>query len=151
MTVSLRTDAGLTYDHDSKSHPLLRKWDHKGGDPAAGEAQLGDDGALLIQEGKWLTLEDGVQIFFEPAEAGGDQHAYRTGDYWLIPARTATGDVEWPKIKDAQNKLVPDVRPPHGVEHHYAPLAIIGVGADGGPEVKSDLRFVIEPIVRPVA
>jgi hypothetical protein len=34
-------------------------------------------------------------------------------------------------------------------EHHYAPLAIIGVGA-GGPEVKSDLRLVIEPIVKAV-
>ena len=42
---------------------------------------------------------------------------YRTGDYWLIPARVATGDIEWPRTGSK-----PDFLPPRGVEHHYAPL-----------------------------
>jgi hypothetical protein len=36
----------------------------------------------------WLDLEDGVQIQFSD---GGE---YLTGDYWLIPARVATGGDE---------------------------------------------------------
>jgi len=38
----------------------------------------------------------------------------------LIPTRTATGDVEWPGEVGQ-----PEARPPHGVEHHYAPLAVV--------------------------
>jgi DNA-binding NtrC family response regulator len=42
----------------------------------------------------------------------------------LIPARTATGDVEWPGAVGA-----PEALPPHGIEHYYAPLARISVAA----------------------
>jgi hypothetical protein len=66
-----------------------------------------------------------VQIYFEP------DGTYRTGDYWLIPARTATGDVEWPKERDEEGNPIPEALPPHGIEHHYAPLAIISVNGDG--------------------
>ena len=45
---------------------------------------------------------------------------YRTGDYWLIPARVATGNIEWP-TKDGE----PLALDPHGVKHHYTPLAIV--------------------------
>ena len=85
----------------------------------------------------WLELEDGVQIQFQKlTDPNGNQ--YRPGDYWLIPARTATGDVEWPKdtpkdsqgnpVKDSQGNpvVVPIAKPPDGVTHHYAPLAVIG-------------------------
>ena len=44
----------------------------------------------------WVELEAGVQVCFIPHESGTPAHDYRAGDYWLIPARTATGDVEWP-------------------------------------------------------
>ncbi len=74
--------------------------------------------AEIVFDDRWLTLEDSVQIQF-PRPAAGD-FSYRSGDYWLIPARTATGDVEW--TKDASGEPVP--QPPHGVEHHYAPLGI---------------------------
>jgi hypothetical protein len=92
-------------------HPFLRRWDQ--------QAHKQNGGALPLKEGEWLELEDGVQIYFG---AGGD---YRSGDYWLIPARTATGGVEWPS--DAADD--PAARPPHGIQHHYAPLAIITVGS----------------------
>lgn len=42
----------------------------------------------------------------------------KTGDYWLIPARTASGDVEWPGPPGN-----PDAVAPQGVKHYYAPLA----------------------------
>lgn len=63
----------------------------------------------------WIPLEDGVQIRFS------DTGSYRNGDYWLIPARVL-GGVEWPVSRGEQ------VLPPHGVDHHFAPLALF-VGA----------------------
>ncbi len=131
--IMLEGKPSSTVGTDAKKHRFLRRWDHKGGDPRKGGLQLAADGALLIpEEGMWLNLEDGVQILFEPVPSGGggevEPHYYRHGDYWLIPARTATGDVEWPnRIAIINNKetLVPVALPPHGVEHHFAPLAII--------------------------
>jgi hypothetical protein len=112
---------------------ILRRWDHK--------SDLKDDGAVpLVETGKdereWLTLEDGVQIQFQP------DGEYRTGDYWLIPARTATGKVEWPRDKDGNSRS----QPPHGINHHYAPLAIVSVKAGGGIDNIEDLRSVIKPL-----
>jgi hypothetical protein len=92
-----------------EKHPVLRRWDHKK------EGLKLDVGAVLLRENTWLDLENGIQVFFE----GGGQN-YRSGDYWLIPARTATHDIEWPG-----GSANPESIPPHGVIHHYAPLAII--------------------------
>jgi hypothetical protein len=102
---------------------VLRRWDHKEGDKHVGGSEL-RDGAVLIKEGtpgkeNWLTLEDGIQVEFQQDPV---PHTYRGGDYWLIPARTATGDVEWPGPLNA-----PESIPPHGVQHHYAPLALIRI------------------------
>ena len=66
---------------------------------------------------------------FAPAYADG-AHKYRTGDYWLIAARTETGDVEWPRASDG----APEALGPGGVRHHYAPLAVITL-ADRAPVV----------------
>ncbi|SFM49937.1 DUF6519 domain-containing protein [Nitrosomonas communis] len=65
-------------------------------------------------------------------------HIYRTGDYWLIPARVATGDIEWlvelddkgkPKLVDGNKDPIP--KQPFGIDHYYAPLAILAT--DGNP------------------
>lgn len=125
--VILEGKPSSTVGADVSKHPFLRRWDHKGGDPNKGGLELAVNGALKLKRNEWLTLEDGVQIRFheEPLET----HQYRRGDYWLIPARTATGDVEWPRQEvtrsDGQKELVLLAVPPHGVEHHFAPLAII--------------------------
>ena len=53
----------------------------------------GDPDLIPRRPEGWLALEDGVEIqFVDPQNS-----VYRTGDYWLIPARVATGDVEWPR------------------------------------------------------
>src|SRR5262249_3390335 len=57
-----------------------------------------------------LELEDGIQVVFDSAPQDGHPPRYRSGDYWLIPARAATGDIEWPR--DGNGK--PLSRPPHG-------------------------------------
>lgn len=118
MRVTLAGEPSTGVGRDSSKHPLLRRWDHGGGDTSDGSSGYG---VLPIHEGTWLTLEDGVQIYFRPSEEG--QNVYRTGDYWLIPARTATGDVLWPGEVGQ-----PEAQPPHGVQHNYAPLAIVAEG-----------------------
>src|SRR6185295_764281 len=107
-------------------HALLRRWDHhpspraKNGPSPRGAVvyQFGD-----LDEQAWLDLEDGIQIQLQPG-------SYRSGDYWLIPARTATGDVEWPGPPDDPQKVAP-----HGVQHHFAPLAFVKSGT-----AQDDLR-----------
>jgi hypothetical protein len=90
-------------------------------------------------EGTWLSLEDGVQVQFQKAAAGGT-NLYRTGDYWLIPARTATGDVEWPTGTSGALAL-----PPNGVDHHYAPLAVIKVDSSVEVTVLCQQQFLPLP------
>ncbi|MEW5626954.1 DUF6519 domain-containing protein [Streptomyces hydrogenans] len=108
-------------------HPLLRRWDHGAGgwDGVPAEAM-----GVPLREGEWLPLEDGVEVRFE---TGQDRpRVYRRGDYWLIPARVLTGDVEWPRGRQGQ----PLKRRPHGVRYHYAPLALLE------PRDADDFRLV---------
>ena len=85
-----------------------------------------------------MELENGVQIQFQrtPAKAT----PYHTGDYWLIPARVATGNVEWPTGTDSQGNPVPLSKPPDGVIHNYAPLGVITVDGSGKVTVNKDCR-----------
>lgn len=126
MTVEIEKLEGTlpTYASDtdySQKHVILRRWEGKQ--------------VVIAETADWLMLEDGVQIQFQPNPT--DPAKYRIGDYWLIPARVATGDVEWPGLGG-----LPDALPPHGVEHHYAPLAIVEVDTSGNFTVipADDLR-----------
>jgi hypothetical protein len=139
MQVTLNGTLSSSVGNDPTKHPLLRRWDQRQGDEAAGGLVLNSaDHAIQIVEGtgdtNWLDLEDGVQIQFQKPDSDANATSYRTGDYWLIPARTATGNVEWPTeigIDSQKNPIiVPAALPPLGVTHHYAPLAIF-VAADG--------------------
>ncbi|MFG2290008.1 DUF6519 domain-containing protein [Streptomyces sp. NPDC048595] len=116
-------------------HPFLRRWDHhEGGRKAVkrGARSAGlKHGALPVEEGEWLPLEDGVEVYFAP------RGTYRTGDYWLIPARTATGRVEWPA--DAARR--PLIEAPSGIEVHFAPLAWVA-----GEQAEPDLRRAFGPL-----
>jgi hypothetical protein len=142
-SVTLRAAAGDNAPHlpsykegeEEQKHAMLRRWDHKASPKP--DTGLNPRGAVLFvfqknpkPDAGWLTLEDGIQVQFQ---AG----SYRAGDYWLIPARTATGDVEWPGPVGQ-----PEAVPPHGVEHHYAPLAILVADptASGGIGVRNRRR-----------
>ncbi len=115
---------------DPTRHPRLRRWDH-GRRP---DEQL-DQGAVPVSEGDWLELEDGIMICFA---ADG---VYQAGDYWQIPARTETGDVDWPGLPGP-----PELRPPRGVEHRYAPLRLITV-TDSDVSLDRNYRRRINPPV----
>jgi hypothetical protein len=109
---------------DAARHPLLRRWDHKFSKDV-NSPKAGDDHAILIPGNgtDWLELEDGVQVQFVDATDAN----YRGGDYWLIPARVATGDAEWPRETVPGGTTEPIARFPHGVTHHYASLGVIAV------------------------
>jgi hypothetical protein len=150
LTVTLKLPTGVTAlpvyaasDAPSK-HPLLRRWDHAGDLAAYG-------GALPITEGAdttqgWITLEDGVQIWFTQ---GGE---YRAHDYWLIPARVATGDVEWPPELDSSGlprldtdgNPIPNHLPPHGPEHYYAPLLLVTATGGGGQDCRCRIQTPVQ-------
>jgi hypothetical protein len=95
------------------------------------------DGTQPIKESttEWQTLADGVQVQFQPVAL--ETNHYRTGDYWLIPVRTATGDIDWPKDT---------ALPPQGITHHYAPLAIVDVSATLSATFVRELRKKFEPL-----
>jgi hypothetical protein len=142
MTVRLTGRTDISINTAPSNHPLLRRWDYKekknSDRKLYGQSlTLGEDKALKIVENdgedteNWLTLEEDVQIQFPTPLTGQPKNQYRTGDYWLIPARTVNGDVEWPTEKGADGKAISSAMPPHGVEHHYAPLAVISVKENG--------------------
>lgn len=150
MTVTLRLQDSSKlpdYAEGDQNHPLLRRWDHKKGDPTEqDEPELADDGALYVEEDNWLTLEDGVQIWFEKSKSPDIVLNYQRGDYWLVPARTATGDVEWPEDADGRRLL-----PPHGIDHHYAPLAVINKDGSSTENwvLQADCRCWIKKALNP--
>jgi hypothetical protein len=140
MTITLTEGVDQSYDEDTTFHPVLRRWDQRRSDGEAAES------VLLVKEGTgedlgWIELEDGVQIQF-PRQAG---NRYRAGDYWLIPARVATGDVLWPKVEEG-NKSVAKALPPHGIQHHYAPIAVIAVDGSKKLTLEHDCRRIFKPL-----
>jgi len=86
--------------------PRIRRWDGP---------DLGTPTAAPADGDGWIPLEAGVQIRF------ADHATYRTGDYWLIPARTHIADVLWPRAQDG----TPVAQPPKGIRHRYAKLATV--------------------------
>lgn len=129
MEVTLKKPPALELDKIQERHPYLRRWDH---------SSKADDGAVKVIESSgeeredWILLEDGVRIQFPAVDTGMVPPFYKTGDYWIIPARTATGDVQWPKERENDTDgPVPKSLSPHGVIHCYAPLAIVTVGNNG--------------------
>jgi hypothetical protein len=133
-TVTLSRISSALIIFSENNHPLLRRWDQKTGDangipvPASSSAEWSPEAGIEI--------EAGIKIEFQLH----DDHILRTGDYWLIPARTTSKDVEWPS-----KNSTPVFMSPHGVEHHYAPLAIITVANQSIVSV-SDCRCSFKPL-----
>ncbi len=83
-------------------NPKIRRWD--------------SDGEILTS-GTWTLLEEGVEVKFETG------CEFKTGDYWMIPARTAKSNVEWPV--DETDPALPAAVVRQGIVHHYCKLAIL--------------------------
>jgi hypothetical protein len=113
QTLTVRLTGAAANRPQKAEGRVLRRWDQRKGVNGAGVIAVKETSGTTQNA---FALEDGVMIRFE---SGGQ---YRTGDYWLIPARTAIADVEWPTITDASGKAQPVALEPHGVEHHYGLL-----------------------------
>lgn len=91
---------------DVRRNPRIRRWDQSG--PTAGAA------GTPLSAGSQHQLENGIEVQFRSG-------AYRTGDYWTIPARTASGQLDWPPCSGDGNAF----QPPQSVRVHRAPLACV--------------------------
>jgi hypothetical protein len=116
LTVDLMSASGrIEPDPANRVHAKVRRWDQR--DTAAAHLV---NGAVELPEGTadWISLENGILVNFDPGEA---DHPFQVGDYWAIPARTATGDIDWPRDPKGESLF----RPPQGPLHHYAPLGYV--------------------------
>ena len=116
-------------DPATLSHPKVRRWDQdQGSDPSLG-------GVPVPAAGVATSIEGGIEVRFS---AG----FYRSGDHWMIPARTfsgtSTGDILWPRDSNG----VALAQPPHGVERFTCRLAVVSAGAGAAAPQVADCRSV---------
>jgi hypothetical protein len=134
-SVTLDTMPVGDFGKDQSKHPLLRRWDHAT-HPAG--ATYYNRGTIAIQsETRKFPLELGIQVEFQ---AEGQE--YLRGDYWLIPARTLTGNIDWPKGQYLHARRA---------EVGIAPLAAITIADKKLTGAPTDLRSLIQPIAKPVS
>ena len=120
-TITLQSAPTLTFKKEF--HPKLRRWD------GTGEVKI---------DGTWQVLEGGIEVQFSNG-------AYKTGDYWLIPARTATGEIEWPPFETPN--IHPIAQPPRGIQHHYCRLALLAFDTKTKTlSVQQDCRDTFYPL-----
>jgi hypothetical protein len=100
ITIDPGTAAGPVAFASFPTNPRVRRWDSAG--------------ALPAKAGSWINLENGVQVEFSTG-------SYNTGDYWMIPARTLTADVDWP-LDTGGNPLAVL---PRGIRRHYCRLTVL--------------------------
>jgi Family of unknown function (DUF6519) len=118
-------------------HAKLRRWDQ---DDATATAN-----GVPMAPGGWHALENGIRVQFSA------ELAFRPGDHWLIPARTATGTLEWPPC--GSNGA--DLQPAQYTRIHRAPLACLHLGAnrqitvDDCRDLFSPLTALQRPIIPP--
>jgi Family of unknown function (DUF6519) len=113
---------------DTNRNARMRRWDQI--DTAA------TDEGLPLAMG-WVALENGIEVCF------GEGH-YVCGDAWTIPARSATGKIEWPPCGSDGKKF----QPPHYTTIYRAPLACIHLNRD---VYKTSSRLQQEEFVEPYA
>ncbi len=112
---------------DPTKNARMRRWDQFGS--SATSSGVG------LSANSWLDLENGIQVQFR---AG----TYESGDYWLIPARTATGNIEWPPCNSDGNPF----QPAHRTEIYAAPLACIQWDSDKRAPHVQDCRKAFYPL-----
>ncbi len=128
---------------NAQANPKVRRWDQADSDKVtlthgAIPIPVYDRGIPPL-----FDLEDGIQVQFGrhgsvPPGANTLVPRYRTGDYWLIPARVATGDIDWPSTPGSDGDLLP----PRGIKHQYAPLAIV-TSANDSANQPTDCRVIL--------
>ncbi|MGB3866327.1 MAG: DUF6519 domain-containing protein [Xanthobacteraceae bacterium] len=112
---------GANDDEVSARHTRIQKWDQT----AAANPGLDPASGLIATVAGPIAIEAGIEIRFAVDPAGG---SFRTGDYWVFWARTATAEIE-----------ILTAAPPRGIRHHYVQIAAI-TGLGSASPVVSDCR-----------
>ena len=113
---TLNVPADQTLPVDPAKNARMRRWDMSG--PAVTPT------GIPLSPGSPIDLENGIQVTFDPQPPGPGLRpigTYQSGDYWTIPARTATGQIEWPPC-GSDEKLA---QHPTSIQVYRAPLACI--------------------------
>ena len=108
-------------------NPRVRRWDQTG--PSLTSA------GVPLSVTTPLTLESGIEVVFRPG-------TYQAGDYWTIPARTATGQIEWPPCGSNGDLF----QPPHSTLVYNAPLACIHWDPKQQKSIAEDCRRIFLPL-----
>ncbi|HPR65524.1 MAG TPA: DUF6519 domain-containing protein [Methanothrix sp.] len=118
--------------HAKESNPKVRRWDLKESGLEESELINGLPTETDSEDGGWIELEYGIEVSFK----AGDR--YRTGDFWLLPARN-TGEIEWPHDEK-------DFVPKFGIQHHNCLLAILRRDQEGMWYLGKDCRKLFPPL-----
>lgn len=111
-----------------RGHAKLRRWDQT--------STLATVSGLPCPTTAPVELENGIEVLFS---ADG---TYAPGDHWLIPARTATGDIEWPPCGGDGAAF----QPPHRIEIRRAPIACIHFDREKRAFVTESCRRLFPPL-----
>ena len=90
---------------DPTKNARVRRWDQPG------TATAGD---MPLSVTTPIDIENGIQVTFTTG-------MYNSGDYWLIPARTASGTIDWPPCGSNGSTC----QPAGTIPVHTVPLALI--------------------------
>jgi Family of unknown function (DUF6519) len=110
---------------DTTKNARVRRWDQSTGGAAG----------IPASPGTWQTIENGIQIQFGSG-------FYLQGDYWLIVARTASGQIDWPPCGSNGNPF----QPPNEVTVYNAPLACIHWDTTNKKAIVEDCRRIFSPL-----
>jgi Family of unknown function (DUF6519) len=125
LTIDPATATGPVDFSAFQTLPRVRRWESAGALPLNNAPDA--DG--------FSPLEYGVQARFAVG-------TYRTGDYWMVPARTATGDIEWPRDPTTNDPLL---QPRCGVHHRFARLALLSFTGNSW-SLRQDCRELFPPL-----
>jgi photosystem II stability/assembly factor-like uncharacterized protein len=135
----LRGEHGVLLEVDPVDSQTLR-W-HSYAGPDADLDVLGENTLVRRWDGRATGVTAAAQV---PLEGGiwveFDAGKFQDGDYWTIPARTRTGQIEWAD-DDGEPRWVGR----QGVEHRYAPLGFATLGG-GRWSAPTDCRNVFPPL-----
>jgi hypothetical protein len=143
LSVTLAVPPGQAITADPSRNARMRRWDQSG--PAATAT------GIPLSAGSWIQLENGIQVMFDPP---GNRPGpvlrppvFHSGDYWTIPARSATGQIEWPPCGSSGNQA----QHPTSVQVYTAPLAClrwVPPSQSSGPAgvVPADCRQMFSPL-----
>ncbi|MCR9143879.1 MAG: DUF2341 domain-containing protein [bacterium] len=89
-------DSGVTaldIDDFSRGVRRIRRWDMVGA--------VGEPGVPAGPGEIWIAIENGLEVAFD----ADNTRVYTGGDYWMIPARAVSRNIEWPCDPETQTPL----------------------------------------------